>query len=772
MALAQELFSTPAVDCEGATNGGPSPRPRPGRTKRGKGAEPEGKLARMVAELRSLEDGIVSRLGAAERLLGGLVSRRVHEDAGYGSCDEFEERLLAASPLLRAMREPHPSPPLASRSLARRRESGDVRARGLKALTAVARGRDRLRALEEELGRLAATARSQLGAVETLRLYEECGYTSFEEFLERALGPSPMLSLAVSLVLSEPPPVETHRTAGIAPGKPGEGAHEPSSNETGSAFDAPHSSNAAGSAFDEPPSQAKLLPSLPSFGAAASDPQPVLASALPPPIVGIRPSKARAFVRSALVCLVAALLGASVGAWTSPPRRRGALEPPGRPPASLPPSRWPRRWIGPKKHPVSNRLSRTSRAPRRPLPPRRWLGSRPRLIESRRLARKAHFLTKAFVTKNGGVNTSCGIAAFVSVVRCCWFDTTKSGSMPETGGRNARDEGKLNRAGSSPTILPISALEIDPDDAKLERIGRVQEAVRRVEGIESEPEQLLDRRVRFGQHEPDVRRALPGQACVRQRGNRNRENSLRARGVKIERAVPTPHVPGTASCAFLVRFAAHARCPRRAAAEPRRRRGDAACAGPSAWSVGRPYGRCLKLPCSTDKTRGSVKAQMLARIRVSTPDRLIATWQRVMILIWKVHTTMPGVDAAQRVYDAFAAEHPAGIFLLTVVEQDAPMPSSEVRAALATFLSTGASQTLFSAVAHEGTGFQAASVRSVVTGLAMLAKLPYPHKVFASVEQAARWFWMSSPIANAWGETALVEAVHDVRANVGSVATA
>ncbi|MDP9034310.1 MAG: hypothetical protein M3O50_05855 [Myxococcota bacterium] len=143
-----------------------------------------------------------------------------------------------------------------------------------------------------------------------------------------------------------------------------------------------------------------------------------------------------------------------------------------------------------------------------------------------------------------------------------------------------------------------------------------------------------------------------------------------------------------------------------------------------------------------------------------------------MILIWKVDTTMRGVAAAQSVYDAFAAEHPAGVFLLTVVEQDAPMPSSEVRAALAAFLSTGVNRTLFSAVAHEGTGFRAASVRSVVTGLAMLAKLPYPHKVFASVDQAARWFWMSSPIANAWGETALIEAVHDVRAQVGRVATA
>ena len=55
------------------------------------------------------------------------------------------------------------------------------------------------------------------------------------------------------------------------------------------------------------------------------------------------------------------------------------------------------------------------------------------------------------------------------------------------------------------------------------------------------------------------------------------------------------------------------------------------------------------------------------------------------------------------------------------------------------FLRNGAGRIRMSAVVHEGAGFRAAAVRSVVTGIAMLSKVPFPHHIFATVEQAAKW---------------------------------
>ncbi len=303
MALAQELSSTAAVEHEEPTAiraAVPARSLRTARAKRGNGTEPEGKLARTVAQLRALENGIVTRLAAAERLLAGLVSRRVHEDAGYGSGGEFEQRVLAAAPLLRAMREAHPARVRAPRPSAARRESGDLRARGLKALSTVARALDRVRALDEELGRLAAEARQQLGAVEALRLFEECGYSSFEEFLERALGPSPVLSFAVSLVGLEPTGHEDLPSGPSPVGARASVAHDFPAALLGETYGEPRQEASLG-APDAPPLEPE------TFG--GEDGEETSA-------VVVARSARRSLARSVFFCLMATVLGASAGAWT------------------------------------------------------------------------------------------------------------------------------------------------------------------------------------------------------------------------------------------------------------------------------------------------------------------------------------------------------------------------------------------------------------------------------------------------------------------------
>ena len=196
---------------DGATErDGVAHRPsRPSRLRKvvDKGPADEAQLARMVRELHELEDEITAKLTAADRVLAQLASRRTHEDGGYKSWAEFEERMLAASPVLRAMREaPTAGPPAAeATSAAGKRDALDARTRQTKALTSMARALERLRGLEAELHECASSAANKLSTIEGMRVYEECGYVSFEEFLERALGPSPVLASAVALVANEPP---------------------------------------------------------------------------------------------------------------------------------------------------------------------------------------------------------------------------------------------------------------------------------------------------------------------------------------------------------------------------------------------------------------------------------------------------------------------------------------------------------------------------------------------------------------------------------------
>lgn len=163
---------------------------------------------------------------------------------------------------------------------------------------------------------------------------------------------------------------------------------------------------------------------------------------------------------------------------------------------------------------------------------------------------------------------------------------------------------------------------------------------------------------------------------------------------------------------------------------------------------------------------------MRAALDIATGDHIVGSWECFQILIWRVETTLEGVKAAQSTYNKLVGQHPEGVFLLTVVEQSAPMPTSEVRKALAGFLASGANRTILSAVVHEGAGFRAAAVRSVVTGLAMLTNLPYPHRVFATVAEACEWYRENSSVARRWAPNEFRDAVAELRQRVGKTPTA
>jgi hypothetical protein len=132
-------------------------------------------------------------------------------------------------------------------------------------------------------------------------------------------------------------------------------------------------------------------------------------------------------------------------------------------------------------------------------------------------------------------------------------------------------------------------------------------------------------------------------------------------------------------------------------------------------------------------------AQVIALER----DYCFAAWNAIFIVIWRHDTTAAGVQNLDVKLREHEASFTQGCGLLTIIEQGAPMPTSEVRTGLARFMTEGARVIRSSAVAFEGAGFRAAAVRGVVTGLTMLARQPYPHKVFATMADAAQWLGAS-----------------------------
>jgi hypothetical protein len=301
------------------------------------------KLATAVGKLRKYEDTIADSVVAADQLVRRLESRGIHADAGYVSSADFECRILSATPLLKGLREG-----LAASQAKRSRGTtagergatgarnamgarGTNRARGAtagasgtaagarsanasertrktKALKSMATAFARLRELDVTVQRAALGAAEIFETIEDERLFEECGYLTFEEFLERALGPSPVLASAVALAEFEPPltPEEDPAEESVEAIAPNEPSHEAASLD------------AFASALDEGP---VFGGSAPKESPAEDASAPMHSTALDDEIIEIPGArKALSFpaqlVLTLVLCLAATFGGGAAGSWS------------------------------------------------------------------------------------------------------------------------------------------------------------------------------------------------------------------------------------------------------------------------------------------------------------------------------------------------------------------------------------------------------------------------------------------------------------------------
>jgi hypothetical protein len=109
-------------------------------------------------------------------------------------------------------------------------------------------------------------------------------------------------------------------------------------------------------------------------------------------------------------------------------------------------------------------------------------------------------------------------------------------------------------------------------------------------------------------------------------------------------------------------------------------------------------------------------------------DYAFGSWAHVFVNIWRHETTLGAANTVRAACERFGAEHPRGVLLLTIIQDKAPAPTPVARNAIADWLKNG-HYIRASAVVMEGQSFRAAFVRSIVTGLTLLARQPFPHQV-------------------------------------------
>lgn len=130
---------------------------------------------------------------------------------------------------------------------------------------------------------------------------------------------------------------------------------------------------------------------------------------------------------------------------------------------------------------------------------------------------------------------------------------------------------------------------------------------------------------------------------------------------------------------------------------------------------------------------------MDVKIELCTHDCIIASWQGVGLGVWRGKTTVGTVRSATQILAEYARSRQSPIVVLTLVEQNAPLPPIEARTELVSFLKAANGFVARHGLVFEGEGFRAASIRALVAGVALFSRPEYPYRILSSVAAAARF---------------------------------
>jgi hypothetical protein len=111
----------------------------------------------------------------------------------------------------------------------------------------------------------------------------------------------------------------------------------------------------------------------------------------------------------------------------------------------------------------------------------------------------------------------------------------------------------------------------------------------------------------------------------------------------------------------------------------------------------------------------------------------------LLVCMWRTVTTLEAIAKLKESAQRMAKGKAGRVAFFTVVEADAEMPDTAVRDALAAMFRSVSDSVICSALVFEGQGFRAAAVRGITTGINLVARQPFPHKVFSNVDEGATW---------------------------------
>ncbi|MGK3987354.1 hypothetical protein WME99_30205 [Sorangium sp. So ce136] len=132
----------------------------------------------------------------------------------------------------------------------------------------------------------------------------------------------------------------------------------------------------------------------------------------------------------------------------------------------------------------------------------------------------------------------------------------------------------------------------------------------------------------------------------------------------------------------------------------------------------------------------SVKVELRER----TDGYVVATWRRLMLLVWRGQASVAGVERSRALFQPWAARQLGGAaFLIVLPRQRTGPPDEATRAAMQRAASAPGGYLKGVATLIEEEGFVAASVRAIMMRLQAHGTQGPPPNIFRTPAEVAGW---------------------------------
>ncbi|MFO0587705.1 MAG: hypothetical protein U0441_09200 [Polyangiaceae bacterium] len=135
----------------------------------------------------------------------------------------------------------------------------------------------------------------------------------------------------------------------------------------------------------------------------------------------------------------------------------------------------------------------------------------------------------------------------------------------------------------------------------------------------------------------------------------------------------------------------------------------------------------------------------MSRIVVDEGGHRFVTSGDTAIVVWRSPPTVASAARMMPFVKELFTERGRPVYIFVVIADGIGLPDDAARAAMAESMSKTAPYTKMILSVIEGEGFRASVIRSISSGMALLARKSAPVKTFATVDEAIHWLAEHDP---------------------------